>query len=117
MTGSVWVELSGNIVIARVRGEPSEALIRETQERVLVFLQDTAHRRVLYDALEMDPPTVEVTLVQQRLSEDIHKLGARIALLVPNSRLAYLARLGFGSGNYRVFYNDLAAAIAWLTAE
>lgn len=117
MPGSVWVELSGNIVIARMRGEPTEALIRETQERVLVLLQDTAHRRVLYDALEMDPPTVEVTLVQQRLSEDIHKLGARVALLVPNSRLAYLARLAFGGGQHRVFYNDLGAAIAWLTAE
>ncbi len=117
MTGSVWVELSGNIVIARVRGEPSEALIRETQERVLVFLQDTAHRRVLYDALEMDPPTVEVTLVQQRLSEDIHKLGARVALLVPNSRVAYQGRLAFGAADHRVFYNDLVQAIAWLTAD
>jgi hypothetical protein len=115
--GNVWVELSGNIVIARVRGEPTEALIRETQERVLVLLQDTAHRRVLYDALEMDPPTVDVTLVQQRMSEDIHKLGARVAILVPNSRLAYLSRLAFGGGEHRVFYNDLAAAIAWLTTD
>ena len=117
MKGSVWVELSGGIVIARFRGEPTEALLRETQERVLVLLQDTARRRVLYDALEMEPPTVELTLVQQQLSEEIHKMGVRVALLVPNSRLAYLSRLAFGAGNYRVFYNDLGEAISWLSAD
>lgn len=117
MQGSVWVELSGNIVIARLRGEPTEAMIRETQERVLVLLQDTSHRRILYDALEMEPPTVDLTLMQQRLSEDIHKMGTRIAILVPNSRLAYLSRLAFGSGEHRVFYNDLVGAISWLTAQ
>jgi len=113
----VWVELSGDIIIARVRGEPTEAMIREIQERVLVLLQDTAHRRILYDALEMEPPTVDMTLMQQRLSEDIHKMGARIAILVPNSRLAYLSRLAFGGGEHRVFYNDLGAAISWLVGQ
>lgn len=116
MPGSVWVELSGNIIIARVRGEISEEMIREIQERVLVLLRDTEHRRILYDTLEMDPPTLDATLMQQRLSEDIHKLGARLAILVPNSRLAYLSRIAFGAGEYRVFYNDLAAAITWLVA-
>jgi hypothetical protein len=113
----VWVELSGGIVIARFRGEPTEALFRETQDRVLTLLQDTTRRRVLYDALEMEPPTVELTLVQQQLCEEIHKMGVRVALLVPNSRLAYLARLAFGAGDHRVFYNDLGEAIAWLIAD
>jgi hypothetical protein len=113
----VWVELSGGIIIARVRGEPSEELIHEIQQRVLVLIQDTEHRKVLYDALEMEPPTVEVTLVQQRLSEDIHKKGARVAILVPNSRLAYLSRIAFGAGDHRVFYNDLGQAISWLMAS
>ncbi len=117
MQGSVWVDLSGGIILARVRGEPTEALLRELQERVLALLQDTAHRRILYDVLEMEPPTVELTLVQQRLSEDIHKLGARVALLVPNSRVAYQGRLAFGAADHRVFYNDLVQAIAWLTAD
>ena len=116
MNGSVWVELSGGIVVARFRGEPTEALLKEVQERVLVILQDTRHRKVLYDALEMEPPTVELTLVQQQLSADIHNMGVRVAILVPNSRLAYLSRIAFGAGDHRVFYNDLGAAIAWLTA-
>jgi hypothetical protein len=28
--------------------------------------------------------------------------------------LAYLARLAFGEGDYRVFHNDIAAAVKWL---
>jgi hypothetical protein len=37
------------------------------------------------------------------------------AIVVPNSKLAYLARLAFGEGDYRVFYNDMVAAITWLS--
>jgi hypothetical protein len=37
--------------------------------------------------------------------------------VVPTAKLAYLARLAFGEGDYRVFYNDIAAALKWLTAE
>ncbi|HZH17138.1 MAG TPA: hypothetical protein VE057_22470 [Archangium sp.] len=117
MKGNVWVEPSGGIVIARFRGEPTETLLKETQERVLVLLQDTTRRKVLYDALEMEPPTVELTLTQQQLSKEIHKMGVRVAILVPNSRMAYLSRLAFGAGNYRVFYNDLGQAISWLSAD
>lgn len=116
MHGSSWVELSGNIVLARIRGEPTEEIINEVQERVLVLLNDTAIRRVLYDALEMENPSVEVALAQQRLSEEIHAMGTRIAIVVPNSRVAYLSRIAFGAGEHRVFYNDLAAALSWLTA-
>ena len=29
--------------------------------------------------------------------------------------LAYLARLAFGEGDYRVFYNDIVGAVLWLT--
>ncbi|MEO5819404.1 MAG: hypothetical protein ABIT71_02790 [Vicinamibacteraceae bacterium] len=37
------------------------------------------------------------------------------AIVVPDTKLAYLARLAFGWGHYRVFYNDRAAAVRWLT--
>jgi hypothetical protein len=39
----------------------------------------------------------------------------RRAIVVPNCRLALLARLAFGEGDYRVFYNDIVQAIEWLT--
>jgi hypothetical protein len=35
--------------------------------------------------------------------------------VVPNSRLAFLARLAFGEGDYKVFYNDMVAAIRRLS--
>src|SRR5690606_23002279 len=39
------------------------------------------------------------------------------AIVVPNSKLAYLARLAFGEGDYRVFYNDVVAAVKWLSED
>jgi hypothetical protein len=115
MQENSWVELSGGIVIARIRGAPTEAALRDVQERVRVVLKATGQRYVLYDALELEPPPLDTVLVQQRLTEELRTLGLRVAILVPNTRLAYLSRLAFGAAEHRVFYNDLAAAIRWLT--
>jgi hypothetical protein len=75
----------------------------------------------LYDALELEDPTVDMALLQQEIdSEDWKQLGPvplKRAILVPNTRIAYLARIAFGQfgeGAYRVFYNDMAQAILWL---
>jgi hypothetical protein len=115
MHENIWVELSGGIVIARIRGTPTEAALRDIQERVLTVLKATGQRNVLYDALELVPPSIDTVLVQQRLSEELRTLGLRVAILVPNTRLAYLSRLAFGAAEHSAFYNDLAAAIRWLT--
>jgi hypothetical protein len=112
---NIWVELNSDIVIARVRGIPTAPVLRECQERILTLLKDTGCRKVLYDALELEPPQVEDLLVQQKLSDEVRALGLRVAILVPNTRLAYMSRLAFGQTDHRVFYNDLAAAIRWLT--
>lgn len=119
LTDNYWVELSGDIVVARLRGPVTEEALAVLHERVVMLLQSTASRKVLYDALEMDPPTVELTLVQQRMSEAVHQKSGRVAILVPSTRIAYLSRIAFGRSEHRVFYNDLADAIAWLndTAE
>ncbi len=82
-----------------------------------MLVQDTGRNRILYDALEMDPPIVNVALSQQKLDEELGSIQLRRAIVVPNSRLAYLARLAFGEGDYRVFYNDMTAAVAWLSKE
>ncbi|MGI8908906.1 MAG: hypothetical protein ACR2IE_20730 [Candidatus Sumerlaeaceae bacterium] len=114
MEGSLWVELVGNIIMARIRGVPTEVLLRGCQDRVLALLKDTSVRNVLYDGLELESPTVEITLMQQHLSEQMHELGVRVACVVANTRIAYLSRLAFGSGEHRIFYNDMGAAIRWL---
>ena len=118
MTGSLWVEPVGGLIIARVRGEPTEALLRECQDRVIQIGRDApgaALHKVLYDALEMESPPVDVPLAQRQLDEVLGPLRLRRAIVVPNTRLAYLARLAFGEGDYRVFYNDIAAAVSWLS--
>jgi hypothetical protein len=110
----LWVEPVGGIIMARLRGVPSEAILRECQERVIMLVQDTQQGRVLYDALEMEAPTVELVIMQQRLEAELGVVKLRRALVVPNSRIAYLARIAFGEGDYRVFYSDMAAAFRWL---
>ncbi len=115
MGQQLWVELVGDLVIARLRGQPTAELLRECQAKVLLLARDAARRRVLYDALEMEPPPVEVTFAQRELDEALGGIVLRRAIVVPNSRLAYLARLAFGEGDYRVFYNDMVAAVKWLS--
>jgi hypothetical protein len=117
----LWIEPLGNIIVARLRGQYSENLLRELHERVVQLLQDTGHSRVLYDGLEMEPVDVQLALVQQQLDSQTKQLFSdrplRKAILVPNTRLAYLARIAFGEfgeGEYRVFYNDLTNALRWL---
>ena len=93
-----------------MRGLPTEALIADCQQRLVQLLKDTRHGRVLYDALEMEAPPVDVPLHQQKLDKELGEVKLKRAILVPNTKIAYLARLAFGDGDYRVFYNDLAAA-------
>jgi hypothetical protein len=115
--GEAWIELVGDLIVARVRGEPTEQLLRETQEKVLFLVRDAGRGKVLYDTLEMTPPPIDVPWAQRELDEKLGTVKLKRAIVVPNSRLAYLARLAFGEGDYKVFYNDMVAAIRWLTEE
>ena len=115
MKGQAWVELVGDLVIARVRGEPTMELLRQTHEQVLFLVRDAARGKVLYDTLEMEAPPIDVPWAQRELDETLGDVKLRRAIVVPNSRLAYLARLAFGEGDYRVFYNDIIAAVKWLS--
>lgn len=118
MSGQLWVEPVGDLIIARIRGQPTEMILQECQDRVLQIARDTRDavlHRVLYDALEMESPPVDVPLAQRALDESLGAVRLRRAIVVPNTRLAYLARLAFGEGDYRVFYNDMSAAVAWLS--
>ena len=63
----------GDLIIARVRGEPTEALLRECQEQVLFLVKDAGRGKVLYDALEMEAPPVDIPWAQRELDE---KLGS-----------------------------------------
>ena len=115
-TGEAWIELVGDLIVARVRGQPNEQLLRETQAKVLFLVKDAGRGKVLYDTLEMIAPPIDVPWVQRQLDENL-PIKLKRAIVVPNSQLAYLARLAFGEGDYKVFYNDMVSAIKWLTDE
>src|ERR1041385_8984252 len=98
MKGNLWVEPVGELIIARVRGEPTVELLRECHEQVLFLARDAGRTKILYDALEMLPPPVDVPWAQRELDEGVTDVHLRRAIVVPNSKLAYLARLAFGEG-------------------
>jgi hypothetical protein len=113
----LWIEPVGNIIIARIRGVPNEDLLKECQERILSLVHDTQRGRILHDCLEMEAPAVEVPVSQWRLDKDIGNVRLRRAVVVPNTKLAYLARLAFGETDCKVFYNDMTAALNWLSMD
>lgn len=121
LNSQLWIEPLGNVVVVRVRGELTESMLKEIHERVIQLLRDTEYTRVLYDALEMESPDIDIALLQEKLDEKTRQLFAdqslRKAILVSNTRLGYLSRIAFGQfgeGDYRVFYNDLSHALQWL---
>ena len=113
----VAVNLADRLIVARVRGCPTEAVLQECQSEVLSLVRESGVRNVLYDALDMDPPPVSVPWVQRALDEQLVDIKLRRAIVVPNTKIAFLARLAFGDGDYRVFYEDKAAAVEWLSEE
>lgn len=115
MKGSFVVELADAMAIVRFRGEATEALLLECHEHLLEVVRKAGRRKILYDAREMTTPDLDLVFLQRRLV-DGRFLGdsLRRAIVVSNTKLAYLARLAFGDGEYEVFYNDLPAAIQWL---
>ena len=115
MTEQLWIEPVGKIIIARIRGVPTEALLKECQERIILLVKDVGHGLILHDGLEMEPPPIEVPVFQWKLDQQIGSIRLRRAVVVSNTRMAYLGRIAFGEGDCRVFYNDMAAALTWLT--
>jgi len=113
----VWVELVGQIIIARVRGPLTTDAMQERHARVAQLVQDTGCKSVLFDVLEADAPTFDATEIQRGLNSELKALDLRLAVVVPNSRLAYIGRMVFGDENHKIIYNDMAEAILWLRGE
>jgi hypothetical protein len=69
-------------------------------------MQQTGSNAVLYDLTEMEPTSVHVLLYQRILNDHVRQLDLRRAIVVPNTQIAHLARLAFGVGDYKLFYDD-----------
>lgn len=113
----LWVEPVGGIIIARIRGVATAKLIQDCHKRIVDLQSETGCKQVLYDALELERPPIEIVLAQQGLTDALKQTDVKVAIVVPNTGIAYLSRLAFGEANHRVFYNDIAAAISWLSEE
>jgi hypothetical protein len=103
-------ERVGGIIVVRVSGEPTPALLWRAQDDVLRLVRETGVARILYDCREMIAPPVNVPLAQRALDATLW-VALRRAVVVPTMRLADLARLAFGEGSCRVFHGDVDRAV------
>ena len=107
-------EAVGSLVVVRLTRPMSERVLEECQLCVLETMQQTGSKAVLYDLTEMQPTPVNVLLYQRLLNEHVRHLNLRRAIVVPNTQIAHLARLAFGVGDYKLFYDDLDGAKRFL---
>jgi len=107
-------EALGSLVVVRLTQPASERVLEECQLCVLETMAQTGSKAVLYDLTNMAPTRVNVLLYQRLLNEHVRHLDLRRAIVVPNTQIAHLARLAFGVGDYKLFYDDLEAAKRFL---
>lgn len=107
-------EAVGSLVVVRLTQPVSERVLEECQLCVLEAMQQTGSKAVLYDLREMQRTPVNVLLYQRILNEHVRHLDLRRAIVVPNTQVAHLARLAFGVGDYKLFYDDLEGAKRFL---
>lgn len=114
LTNELWGERVGEIIIARIKGQPTSDILTVRHERILQVQQESGCKKLLLDDLQMALPTYPQIKFQRKLNPDFSALDFKIAVLVPHSQMAFLARLKFNRENHRVFYNEIADAVAWL---
>jgi hypothetical protein len=114
MDEEFFCEAVGSLVVVRLTQAVTERVLEECQLCVLETMQRTGSKAVLYDLTEMQPTPVNVLLYQRLLNEHVRHLDIRRAIVVPNTQTAHLARLAFGVGDYKLFYDDLDAAKRFL---
>ncbi len=116
-TGELHVQEIGQIIVARISGDLSASMVMALGQEIKRIAQETGLNRVLINGLEMNPPQIEIPILQWQLNAEQVELKLRRAIVVRDSRMAYLARLAFGEAEHRVFYEDLAGAMSWLNDE
>lgn len=113
-TSQLAVTFANNVIRASVAGVITEQLILERHSRVLSLIKESGCKAVLYNILALEPPSLDLAELQHKLNAELQAFDVKLAVVVPGSRLAYLARLAFGDLNYRVFYESVDDALQWL---
>ena len=109
-----FCEAQGPLVVVKITRAVTERALEKCQRCVLATLKQTGCNGVLYDLTEMPQVPINVLLYQRLLDEHVAHLEIRRAIVVPNTIVAHLARLAFGFGDYRLFYDDIEAAKRFL---
>jgi len=107
-------EAAGSLVVVRLTEPTSERVLEECQLSMLETMQQTGSKAVLYDLRQMQPTSLNVLLYQRILNEHVRHLDLKRAIVVPNTHVAHLARLAFGVGDYKLFYDDMEGAKRFL---
>jgi hypothetical protein len=110
----ISVEKVGDLIVARIQGALTDAIFQERHDRVLSALGARREGKVLFYDVEREPPSADLVLFQQRLDTQLSSIRLRRAVVVSDTKTAYLARVTFTRGTDRVFYDDLSAAVRWL---
>ena len=114
MNEAFLCEAMGSFVLVRLLQSPTEQVLEECQVCMLEAMRDSGSKAVLYDLTEMRPAPFSVLLYQRVLNEHIGALQVKRAIVVPNAQIAHLARIAFGGSEFRVFYDDMQGAKAYL---
>lgn len=108
------IEVMDGFILARIVGEPTRDFFADCIARLKQVVKDTGIRKILYDMLATDAPYMDVILHGTRTAIETPGKPLKRAIVVPNSRLAYMARIMFDEKTCRIFHQDMDAAIEWL---
>lgn len=114
----VSVVRTGNLIHAKYRGTMTMDLVREGERKIEALIEVAGNARVLYDTLDMDPPSMDLALEMKAFDGRIRNRVVRSATVVRDAMTAFLSKVAFAlSRNHKVFYDDLQRAVEWLKAE
>lgn len=104
----------GDVIRARMRGDVTEEMLQQRHQQFLHISEETGSKKLLLNDMEMGAFSYPLLKAQRVLTTELDDLHFRIAVVVPDSRLAYLARIQFGGKSHKALYTDMAAAFQWL---
>lgn len=114
---SIEISVVRNVVVARVIGRLTAKVVQERHDQIVNAVRENGCRGVLFDALASDIPSVAAEEKQRGLNDELGLLNLRIAVVIRNHRMAYLADLVFPDDGHKVFYDDVGSALKWLERD
>ncbi|HTL47119.1 MAG TPA: hypothetical protein VL688_03545 [Verrucomicrobiae bacterium] len=113
--GEIRIEVEGEVIVVHAEGMPTVELVRHYHQQLVALIKNQGLRKVLYDGLQVIPPSPDVALEVWKLDRQLSDIPLRRAVVIPAATiLANLAGLAFSEGAYRLFYSDIRAAMQWL---